>query len=178
MEEEFIAAFGLVSAEPTETNQRKCYRAAIRFITASWRGMQRSRICPALAAIVAYGETWDCGIILNAYFGLVRLLVMYYRQFRFRGRAMWNDYEMARWLFTHDAKYIPLIYRQIHRLSKDDRVRLTGHWMVRSIIDEHADFAGQWRARYANCPTACTVEIQETVARLPEEVRQRAETIL
>ena len=179
MEQEFIAAFELAMARPTDENRKLCALAASNFMMANRRGIQRSRIAPCLAAQLTYvGNRRRLGVLGTVFSWLLLSVVLYCRQVKYRNLPMWNDFEISRWLLTHDAKYIPLIYRQIHKRSKDDMVRLTGHWMVRSNIEQHADFAEQWRARYPDCPDGCAVQIQQNVAGLPDEIRQRAETIL
>jgi hypothetical protein len=172
---EFIAAFELAAARPSDENRRACAMAGCR---AMMTRLKVSQVAPVLAALFASLENRPLRFIPSVGHRLLQLMLFYIRQVAYRNRPMWNDFEMARWLLTHDPKYISRIHRQIHKPSKDDMVRLSGHWMVRSNIEQHADFAEQWRAQYPDCPEGCAAEIQQNVARLPDDIRQRAETIL
>jgi hypothetical protein len=67
-----------------------------------------------------------------------------------RGRAGWNDFEMAAWMTTHDPYYVKRILDRL--ITERGMVQETCEWMVNSVCQQNPLFAEQWREAWLKSP--------------------------
>lgn len=131
--ERFFTCYELFRINPNEYNRRELHLACCYFLMSG--SMMLPNVGPVLGSLRVV--TPDSRV--------VRFMVWFVRAFCFRGRPMWNDYEMCRWLLTRDPARLPHLYRQVHQPS-NAAVWETGHWMLRSVCEQDEVFREQWRS--------------------------------
>lgn len=132
----FRTCWQLYRTNPTEYNcgQLKNASAMVLLMANRNGGIEYSELGPTLGSLAVTRPGW-----------LIQFAVWIGRRWFLRGRPLWNDYEMCRWMLTRDAGLMPVLYRQVHQ--PDNRpVWETGHWMIVSVCEQDQDFARQWKA--------------------------------
>jgi hypothetical protein len=138
----FKTCWELYKCRPGEYNRARLEGAAAAVLGACFFGTF-PLIAPVLAALSIVGRGWRHRIGFTVLLWLSRSVV-------WRGRPMWNDYEMGRALLS--GCELGALYLQVHSGrrpltdpeakpdSDANMVWLTGHWMLESVARSEPGF--------------------------------------
>ncbi len=119
-----------------ERDLRPLLMAAARLMRSG--KMTTGDLGPVLAVFWFWAVEFETGRVMPV---VMRLAVPWFKLI-YRGRPLWNDFEMALWQLSRDPRYVERLYKHLKRGNLQQKG--TGEWMVNSVCGIDPEFKEHW----------------------------------